>query len=194
MTLDALEVIRRSGSEPFHAGGDNLSFDLLSFWQWACSDICGNVLRGLIAEYLVARSVGGDGGVRTEWDAYDVITPQGLKIEVKTSAYLQTWRQEKLSAISFDIAPKRGWDAATNTMAARASRSADVYVFAVHIHQDKATLDPLDVDQWEFYVLPTTVLEEKVPQQKTIALSSLLKLGPQKIYFEELEEVIRGFR
>jgi len=46
--------------------------------------------------------------------ACDVTAPSGLRIEVKTSAYVQSWKQSKLSAISFDIAPKRGWDAATN--------------------------------------------------------------------------------
>lgn len=44
---------------------------------------------------------------------------------------------------------------------------------------------PHDVDQWEFYVLPT-----KVPTQKSIALSSLLKLGPMKLAFERLGEAI----
>lgn len=69
-------------------------------------------------------------------------------------------------------------------------RPADVYVIAVHAHQDKATLDPLDVDQWDFYVLPTSVLNEKVPTQKSIALSSLLKLGPTKVGFEGLGAVV----
>lgn len=188
--LDAIKVCRLTGAEPFHTGGASLDFDLLSFWQWACSDINGNALRGLVAEYLVARAVGGDGGVRTEWDAYDVVTPSGIKIEVKTSAYLQTWKQEKLSAIKFDIGRKRGWDATTNTLADIASRSADIYVFAVHTHQDKATLDPLDVNQWVFYVMPTTVLNEMMPTQKSIGLSSLLKLGPTKLKFEALGEAM----
>ncbi len=143
-----------------------------------------------MAEYLVARAVGGDGGVRTEWDAHDVATPTGLKIEVKTSAYLQNRRQEKLSSISFDIAPKRGWEAATNTMAERPSRTADVYVFAVHAHKEKATLDTLDLSQWVFYVLPTAVLNDRVRTQKTIGLSSLLKLEPTKVGFEDLREAI----
>lgn len=54
---------RRSGGEGFHATGRPLGFDLLSFWQWSCSDLVGNALRGLVAEYLVARAVKGDGGM-----------------------------------------------------------------------------------------------------------------------------------
>ncbi len=165
---------------------------MLSFWRWACSDICGNALRGLIAEYLVTRAVAGEGGVRTEWDACDVVTAGGLKIEVKTSAYLQSWKQHRLSTIAFDIAPKRGWDAATNVLADTVARSANVYVFAVQAHQDKATVDPLDVDQWEFFVLPTRVLDERAPTQKSITLSSLAKLGPTKTAFDELKAAIEA--
>ena len=119
-----------------------------------------------------------------------MITPGGIKVEVKSSAYVQTWKQEKLSDIKFDIAPKRSWDAATNTSAEKPTRSADVYVFAVHAHKDQATLDPMDVAQWEFFVLPTQVLDDRVPGQKTINLSSLLKLGPGKVAFEGLGDAI----
>lgn len=192
MKLDALEVARRTGAEPFHAGGEGLGFDVLSFWRWACSDINGNALRGLIAEYLVANATGGDEGVRTEWDAYDVVTPEGLKVEVKTSAYLQTWKQTRLSTISFDIARKRAWEATTNTYTSVPQRAADVYVFAVHAHQDKATLDPLNVEQWKFYVLPTRVLDERVPGQKSIALSSLRRLGPDETAFAGLGRSVRA--
>lgn len=39
-----------------------------------------------------------------------------------------------------DIGLKRAWTAATNTMAEVASRSAEMYVFAVHAHQDTVAL------------------------------------------------------
>jgi hypothetical protein len=190
MDLEAIKVTRFIGTEPFHATGASLGCDLLSFWQWASSDICGNALRGLVAEYLVARALGTDGGVRTEWNDHDAVTSAGSKIEVKSSAYLQSWRQTKLSTITFDIAPKRGWDASTNTTAKEPSRPADTYVFALHAHKDKATLDPLNVAQWDFYVLRTGVLNERCPRQKTINLPSLLRLGPIKTGFEKLGEVI----
>jgi hypothetical protein len=58
--------------------------------------------------------------------------------------------------------------------------------FAVRAHKENATLDPMDVDQWEFYVLPTTVLNEKVPTQKAIRLriigasSDITPIEPQR--------------
>lgn len=185
MTLDAMDVARKNGSEPFHTAGTGLGFDLLSFRQWSCSDLCSNLLRGMLAEYLVARAVGKAGGVRNEWDAHDVTTSSGIKVEVKASAYIQTWAQEKLSKIGFDIGRKRGGDAGQDTWPGPPTRFADVYVFALLAHQDKATIDPVDVSQWEFYVLPTAVLDERCAAQKRISLSSLMKLGPVKVGFEE---------
>lgn len=33
----------------------------------------------------------GAGTTRREWDAYDLVTPTGTTLEVKSSAYVQTW-------------------------------------------------------------------------------------------------------
>ncbi|HQP37659.1 MAG TPA: hypothetical protein PLI95_20885, partial [Polyangiaceae bacterium] len=126
MNLEALTLLPRTGTDPFHDAGTTLGFDLLSFWRWACSDLCSNLMRGVLAEYMVAKAVGCGAGVRCEWDAWDLVTPDGIKVEVKTSEYLQTWKQKKLSAISFGIQPTFGWDAATNTTAEERRRQADV--------------------------------------------------------------------
>jgi hypothetical protein len=77
---------RKSGTERFHRNGAQLGFDLLSFWQWSSSDLVNNVLRGRLAEYIVAQDLGVAGGTRTEWDAYDLQTKSGIKVEVKSAA------------------------------------------------------------------------------------------------------------
>jgi hypothetical protein len=120
-----------------------------------------------------------------------VVTPDGIKVEVKTSAYLQSWTQKKLSAISFDIGPKQRGDVAQNTVAGPPTRFAEVYVFALLAQTDKATLEPLDVNQWQFFVLPTAVLNERCPKQKQISLGSLLKLGPTRVSYAGLAQAIR---
>lgn len=160
------------------------------FWSWACSDLVGNSLRGLIAEYLVASAVGAERPIRVEWDAYDVLAPGEVKIEVKASGYLQSWHQEQLSAPSFDIAAKRSWCADTNTVSAEPARAAHVYVFAVHHHEDKVTVDPLDVNQWTFYVVPTHVLNDRCARQRSISLSALKRLGAEPVGFAVLARAI----
>jgi len=189
--LAALIVARKTGSEPLTSGGEPLGFDLLGFWQWACSDLMGNSLRGILAEYLVAAALGCTSATRTEWDAYDVRTPDGIRVEVKSAAYVQTWHQTKLSQISYDIRPTFGWTAETNSFSKNQVRQAEVYVFCLLAHQDKATVDPLDLDQWEFYCLQTAVLDARLGTQKRLSHGRLMTLKPKKATFRELPDVVR---
>ena len=103
-SLGLLTVSRKTGLERFHAGGQPLSFDLLSFWQWMASDLVSNATRGRVAEYLVARSLGlAEEDVRDEWAAFDLRTTSGFRVEVKSAAYLQSWHQSNLSRITFVV-------------------------------------------------------------------------------------------
>jgi hypothetical protein len=185
---------RLTGAEPFRAGGDPLPFVVADFWRWAFSDLVGNNLRGLVAEFLVARALGVADGGRVEWDAVDLRTPDGLSIEVKCSGYLQSWAQAKPSRISFDVGPKRSWDAATNTMATDVARRANVYVFCLHAHRARETLDPLDVAQWEFFVLSRDALDRELGTQARAALSTLLRIGAKPCAYAELRQTIAAAR
>ncbi|WP_102128301.1 hypothetical protein [Deinococcus planocerae] len=156
------------------------------FWQWAYSDFLSNALRGVLAEYIVARAVGCTHRPRVEWDAYDLKTDSGLRIEVKSAAYLQSWQQKRLSPIRFDIGMKRGWDAEANVVALESSRSADVYVFCVFAAQERETADPLELSQWFFLVCSTERLAQRFGCQKSVSLSSLEAMGLERVPFEVL--------
>lgn len=185
--LSAFAASRRTGHEPFTLDGQGIGQDLRGFWSWACSDLLSNSMRGVLAEYIVGLVLDAvHNGTRLEWDASDLRARDGLQVEVKSSAYLQSWAQKQLSKIAFDIRPALGWDARTNTYASQRQRQADVYVFCVFTPTDKTTADPLATDQWEFYVLSTDRLNEAVPTQKTITLTSLLRLAPTRCGFAEL--------
>jgi len=58
-------------------------------------------------------------------------------------------------------------------------------------HQDEDTIDPLNLNQWDFYILDTDVLNNEVGEQKTIALSSLRHLAPIKSTYQEIKENIK---
>lgn len=192
-SLDAIVVTPRSGDDPFTLHGNDVGANLLGFWRWACSDLVNNVLRGALAEYIVGLALGCvDGGVRLGWDATDLCTSQGCLVEVKSSAYLQSWPQTKLSEIGFDIEPKTGWDARTNTNAAERKRQAEVFVFCVLAHKEKATVDPLNLHQWEFYVLSTNRLNAALGEQKSITLGSLLQRNPTRASFADLRTCIEA--
>lgn len=65
------------------------------FWSWAHSDLMNNAERGRLAEFIVSMALNCNSPSRVEWDAYDLSTEDGIKIEVKSSAYLQTWHQNE---------------------------------------------------------------------------------------------------
>ncbi len=108
-------------------------------------------------------------------------------LPIVNSAYIQSWYQDRLSRISFDIAPKYGWDPWTNEIHRQKKRHADVYVFCLLAHKDQATINPLDLDQWRFLVLATKTLNQRCPKQKTIGLASLRRLQPVEASFVELK-------
>ena len=183
----ALQVIPKTGAETLHTGGRSLDHELLDFWRWSASDLMSNATRGVLAEWIVARALNLERSVRIEWDAFDLRMPGGASIEVKSSAYLQSWAQPNLSKISFDIRPTR-----LEYEGGEAKRRAQIYVFCLLAHQDQATVDPLDINQWEFYLLPTAILNRKLPTQQTLGLAGLLKLAPQPVKFDRIAAGVRA--
>ena len=191
--FEAINTIKKTGREPFFTDNGAISLNVLSFWQWSNSELLGNTLRGVLAEFIIASSIDILDKPREEWDAYDLETNNGLKIEVKSSAYLQSWKQNNFSKISFGIQPTVEWDEKTNLRASTSKRQSDVYIFCVLHHKDKATVNPLDLSQWTFYILNTEILNTKKANQKTITLASLLKLNPTQVNYENLKDEIINF-
>ncbi len=169
----------RSDSEPFTRGGESLGPTLLAYWQWSGSDLVSNVERGVLAEFLVASAMKLTVAPREEWGAFDLEVPSCGTVEVKSAAYIQSWEQRDFSRISFDIARRESaWNPETGKYKKHdsAKRNADVYVFCLLKHRCQKTIDPLDVDQWEFYVVPKALLDCERGNGKGIALNALKEL------------------
>jgi hypothetical protein len=184
----AVVAERKTGNEPFI--GNDTDFSLLNFWRWAHSDLISNTERGKLAEFIVSMAMHCTDGVSETWGAFDILSPEGIKIEVKTSAYLQSWGQSKLSNIAFGIQETKAWDSVTNIYAETAMRQADVYIFCVEDCKEQEFINPLDLSQWEFYIIPTKALNRTVKTQKSIGLNSLIKIGAIKCGFSQIRETI----
>ena len=183
----------RSGDESFTSEGEAFGARLLDFWRWSSSDLADNATRGVLAEYLVSLAVGAVARPRGSWDSYDLVSPSGIKIEVKSASRWQTWYQKRPSQLTFSIGPTHGWSAETGEFAAEARRQADVYVFAVLESGSKPELDPLNLDQWRFYVLPSGTLDERAPTQKSIGLRGIIEFGARECRFAGLRGTIESF-
>jgi hypothetical protein len=194
--LGPIHVDRRNGDERFRKAGRKTPLGLAGFWEWSGSDLLSNAQRGILAEYIVACDLGVADGVRTEWDAFDLKIRDELTVEVKSAAYLQSWNQDRLSEIGFSVAPSRAWDAKSGSYDDAKKRQARVYVFCLLAHKDKTTVNPLDLDQWRFFVLPTSRLDQELGDQKRVSLSRLMQLKPREVGFGEIgraiEESMKG--
>lgn len=190
MHLPNTPLERKTGKEPFSAQSEALDFKLIDFWSWNQSGLIENRTRGILAEFIIKQALNISSEGRVEWDNYDLVTQSDKKLEVKSAAYIQSWEQTKYSTISFAIAPSIGakdhpeYDGLSR-------RWADFYVFCLLKHKDQKTINPLNLEQWTFYVLETAVLDKERPNQKSIGLNSLLKLNPKECSYAELRGVIQ---
>ena len=183
-----MSVSLKTGAEPFRSGSQVLQATVFDYWRWSGSDLMSNRERSILGEFLVAMALGLKREPRIEWNAYDLKTSRGLKIEIKTSSAKQSWSQPKPSPIRFDIAPKScGWDEETDTTDVGVKRRADVYVFC-ELHGD----DPLDTAGWRFYILRTEVLNQRVKNQKSIGLEPLRNLDPTISTYADLKQNIQS--
>lgn len=111
--LPALSVKALQGTELFRQQGVALDHAVGDFWRWAYSNLAANNLRGHLAEFLVGSDLGVTAQPRVEWANYDLLTKTGIKVEVKSAAYLQSWNQSRCSPISFGVAPTRLFNSVT---------------------------------------------------------------------------------
>lgn len=186
-----------TGNEEFTLHGTSTGISVQNFWSWAYSDLIDNTQRGVMAEFLVysaIRSTPFYSQVRENWLPFDVISPSGRRIEVKSAAYIQAWTPENIFAqVRFDIGKKLAWDNATASFASEAKRNCDLYVFCLFTAMTK-NVSLLNLDYWDFYVLPTSILNNELPNQKSIAFSVLQKLNPVKTDYAGLEAIIESIK
>ena len=173
-----------------------LGFTLQDYWRWSGSELMSNVARGVMAEYLVAKALELTDDPREEWGAFDAQLPGGGTVEVKSAAYIQSWKQKKYTSISFDIAKRKSaWNPKTGVdeKLDPPRRISDVYVFCLLKHKCQETIDPLDVEQWEFFVVPRSELDcVKHKDNRKIGLNSLAKLTEPVTYKRLSDEVRRA--
>ncbi len=191
-----LPVRKLTGSEVFKNSGQK-SFNVLEFWQYGFSSLNSNVLRGALAEFLVENALkqNTDLEVRSPWGDYDVLY-QDKKIEVKCCAYIQDWDQNDYSLIKWSGLKAKGlfYSSAVqkkSEMVKTVAYKSDIYVLALFKHQDHATLDILDLDQWCFYVITRDRIREISKDRNSVSLSLLKKNGIEPVSFKDLAKVIQ---
>jgi len=157
------------------------------FWAWGFSDLRLNTTRGLLAQFLVARALGDERATDEGWGNFDVLTPDGIRVEVKSSAYIQSWRQDRPSRIVFGGLTGHEWSDDAGWGEARTVR-ADVFVFAIHTCQDAARYDMLDLSAWEFRALPASTVERL--GIRSMSAGTLFAHAPEAVPWSGLQAIV----
>jgi hypothetical protein len=190
--LTKIEAKPKSGFEFITDEGLRTNYILSDFWRWSVSDLISNATRGRFAEFIVGTALNFDPHkLRDEWGEYDLLFDDNVKIEVKSAAYIQSWHQNKKSPISFSIKPSKYWDAETGKET-DSIRHADVYVFCLLKNEDQSTIDPMKMDQWDFFVIPTCLIDKGI-SQTSLSLSSINKLSNAIKYSEIKAAIIQAY-
>ena len=164
------------------------SSSVKKFWQWTYSDIMINKNREDFGLFLVAHALELTKMPRINWGNID-LRYQRKKISVKTSGYIQSWKQKKSKRILFDISKKKGIDAKKEDSLTFRNREADLYVFNFHNEKVVKEANVLDLNQWDFYIVLTSVLDEHYPDKNKIGLRSLNKIAT-KVKYDRVKEII----
>ena len=72
-------------------------------------------------------------------------------------------------------------------------RQNDIYVFCLNTGDTRDTSYPLNLNNWEFYIIPTAVINEKCGNNKTISLGKIKKLGFAAKKYDEIKTEIDKF-
>ena len=171
-------------------------FSVLDFWRFGCSQLLG--MSGTIAEFLVCKALGIEKAENVNyWTAYD-LSYRGKRVEVKATRFVHPWNKRISQNRVFSIAPSnnRYWsELPGQDHATLLARQSEIYVFCLNTDQDLSNPQPLNIDCWEFYVVPTFKInayctEYGNPYQKTIRLSVVRKIAGKACHFRNLKQTI----
>jgi len=165
-----------------------LSFGILEFWQQKYSNIYN--MQEVIAEFLVEKALGIDKAQNTDyWTLYDILY-RNYRIEIKETSYYHPWNKNA------NVSKRRtfGITQANSTYDSQDTenkfeRQNDIYVFCLNTGETEETSNPMNLNNWEFYIIPTSVINKECGNNKTISLNRVRKLT-QKISYDKIKETI----
>lgn len=183
------------GSEQFTDENKALQTTIKDFWAWSMSRLLADGPRGDLAEFIVNTALGVDtSNAKRGWGECDIIY-NGVRIEVKCSSVLQAWDRQTQSTPVFSISKTLNCDVKETTSGyqyigrdnSQPQRRSEIYVFCLFANPDRKTANPMALDQWQFYIVPTQTINEKCGNRRSITLSGISRLGFDPCKFGEIK-------
>lgn len=173
----------------FTDGGKPMGLTALDYWRFQFSNFWD--AQEEVAEFLVAKALGLDLPYnKNGWTTCDILY-KGKRVEIKASAYFHSWRGDgKVSKQrEFGIPETVGQH---NEKKEVAERQNDVYVFCLNLGDSFESSDPFEMAHWEFYVVPTSVINQECGHQDKVSLGRLRTITPEwgKVSYSRLKAAV----
>ena len=160
-------------NKPLTDNGKSIGLTALDYWRFQFSNIWD--AQEEVAEFIVAKALGLDlPHNKNGWTTCDVLYKE-KRIEIKASSYFHSWRGDgKVSKQrTFGIPETVGQH---DERKKEPERQNDVYVFCLNLGDSFESSDPFEMTHWEFYVVPTEIINKECGHNALISLSRLKKL------------------
>lgn len=187
---------------------DNLKFkgiefeesSLSNFLVWAFSDLCDDVIKGIFAEWTVAKILDIPTTRRYEWANSDLVSLGGVRIEIKASSYWQSWK-----AIQGDGTPRdlneypiqpdskirfsglMAKDTINHHLDKSPRLKSDIYIFCFQFEKNYDHWNAMDLSQWEFYFVAAQELKYKSASLAWLKKQNFGPLSPTELKRKYLE-------
>lgn len=185
-----------SGNDRFFSEGKEI-FSVEDYWQYMYGQIGSHA--GELAEFFVAKALGIDRAENLNyWAAYDM-SYKSRRVEVKETQYVHSWNKKGVSKVrTFSIAPSNNdyWLKSLKlNPEKKLARQSDMYVFCLNTNQDYEKRDPLNIDLWEFYIVPTFEIDQYTercgnPDQKKISLGVVRKMAGEAVKYSDIQRKV----
>lgn len=176
-------------SKAFTNNGAPLGLTAMDYWRFQFSNIWD--LYEEVAEFIVNKALEMEKPFNKNGSTLYDIDYKGKRVEVKATAYYHSWRKEGEYSVSrtFSIAETLGQH---NERKDERERQNDVYVFCLNTGKNQNDADPFEMSHWEFYVVPTSIINRECGHNKSITLGRLRSITPDKgkVIFNQLKTAI----
>ncbi len=178
------------GIEKFKFNDKELEFGMLEYWQFHYSNIYN--LHDTIAEFIVAQALEINKAQNDQyWTLWD-ISYRGKRIEVKETSYYHSFNAN--GSISkqriFGIRKTNGSYDFEKAGTSDFCRQNDVYVFCLNTGYDEESSYPLNLNNWEFYIVPTAFINENCGDNKTVSLGRIKSFGFLPLCYNQIKSHI----
>ncbi len=165
-----------TGNEHFSLKDTCTDLSIQELWKWYFSDLID--IKSKVAEYLVTKALGFSKPYNTGyWSAHSIVY-RGRRLEIRSASYMKS---------IYDINPSMKYVRHIDIRV----KDCGVYVFCLLPGKTKEEADPLKIENWKFYVIPTWYIHPECGCNSSITMSKVQRLVKQSDYADLKADIDR---